>query len=150
MTKIKVIHGPNLNLLGEREPNIYGQVSLEGINAALKKQAEQEGVELEIYQSNVEGEIVNEIQKARQGCQGILINPGAFTHYSIAIRDALAAVKLPAVEVHLSNIYAREEFRQKSIIAPVAVGQISGLGAESYLLGLRGLVKVIREKNNRG
>lgn len=145
MTKILIIHGPNLNLLGEREPEVYGQLSLDNINQALKEQAKQEGVELEIYQSNVEGEIVNEIQKSRLNCQGILINPGAFTHYSIAIRDALAAVKLPVVEVHLSNIYAREEFRQKSMIAPVAAGQISGLGLDSYLLGLKGLAKLAKD-----
>lgn len=146
MTKVLVIHGPNLNLLGEREPDIYGKISLEEINKRLQEVAAEEGADLEIFQSNVEGEIVTAIQRALKDCQGILINPGAFTHYSIAIRDALAAVKLPAVEVHLSNIYAREEFRHKSMIAPVVTGQISGLGVESYLLGLQGLLKVIKKK----
>ena len=142
--KILVIHGPNLNMLGKREKNVYGKVSLEKINAELKKEAKELNVDLEIKQSNIEGELVNYIQKAsKNGAKGILINPAAYTHTSVAIRDAILAIKLPVVEVHLSNIYQREEFRHKSLVAPVAVGQITGFGKESYLLGLRALTKEI-------
>ena len=138
--KILVLHGPNLNMLGKREKNVYGKVSLEKINAELKKEAKELNVDLEIKQSNIEGELVNYIQKAsKNGTKGILINPAAYTHTSVAIRDAILAIKLPVVEVHLSNIYQREEFRHKSLVAPVAVGQITGFGKESYLLGLRAL-----------
>ncbi|NLY88848.1 MAG: type II 3-dehydroquinate dehydratase [Firmicutes bacterium] len=143
--RILVLHGPNLNLLGRREPGIYGRKTLAGINRELEEAAEELGVELRIVQSNHEGELVDEIQKAREDCAGILINPAAYTHSSVALRDALAAVALPAVEVHLSNIYAREEFRRKSLTAPVVLGQISGFGADGYLWGLRALVKKIRE-----
>lgn len=140
-TKILVLHGPNLNMLGKREKNVYGKTSLEKINSELRKKAKDLNVDLEIKQSNIEGELVSFIQKASKSrIKGILINPAAYTHTSVAIRDALLAVKLPTVEVHLSNIYKREEFRHKSLIAPVAVGQISGFGKESYLLGLRALV----------
>ena len=139
--KILVIHGPNLNLLGKREKKIYGKLSLEKINSKLKKSAKELKINLEIKQSNIEGEIVNLVQMAvKNKIKGILINPAAYTHTSVAIRDALLAVKIPTVEVHLSNIYAREEFRQKSLIAPVCLGQISGFGSESYILGLRALV----------
>ncbi|HJV66680.1 MAG TPA: type II 3-dehydroquinate dehydratase [Geomonas sp.] len=138
--KILVLHGPNLNLLGIREPGVYGSTTLQGINEALTELAGELGVELKILQSNHEGVLVDAIQDARQECRGILINPAAYTHTSVAIRDAIAAVDLPAVEVHLSNIHAREAFRTHSYLAPVAVGQISGFGADSYLLGLRGLV----------
>ena len=141
--KILIIHGPNLNLLGEREPGIYGKESLEDINKKLAELATELKVEVETYQSNVEGEIINSLQKARGKFQAIVINPGGYTHTSVAIRDAIAAVKIPTVEVHLSNIYAREEFRQKSVIAPVAAGQVSGFGANSYLLGLRAAVGLI-------
>ena len=138
--KILVLHGPNLNLLGKREKDIYGKVSLEKINSELKSKAKKIGVELEIKQSNIEGEIVNFIQKAsKNGIKGILINPAAYTHTSIAIRDALFAIRIPAVEVHLSNIYSREEFRQKSLTAPACIGQITGFGKESYILGLQAL-----------
>ena len=138
--KILVLHGPNLNMLGNREKNIYGKISLEKINAELKKLAKDLKADLEIKQSNVEGELVNFIQKAsKNGIKGILINPAAYTHTSVAIRDAILATKIPTVEVHLSNIYKREEFRHKSLVAPVAVGQISGFGKESYLLGLKAL-----------
>src|SRR3989339_781881 len=123
--KVLVIHGPNLSLLGERETDVYGKLTLEEINKALLESAKNEGVELEIVQMDSEGEIVEKIGSARKSFQALLINPGAYTHYSIAIRDAVAGVKIPTVEVHLSNIYAREEFRQKSVIAPVAVGQVS-------------------------
>jgi 3-dehydroquinate dehydratase-2 len=139
--KILVLHGPNLNLLGIREPGVYGSTTLEGINLALTALAAELCVELKILQSNHEGTLVDAIQGAMGECQGILINPAAYTHTSVAIRDAVAAVALPTVEVHLSNIHAREAFREHSYLAPVAVGQISGFGADSYLLGLRGLVK---------
>lgn len=139
--KILVLHGPNLNFLGKREKNIYGKLNLENINAELHKLAKAFNVELEVKQSNIEGELVNFIQEAsKNGTGGILINPAAYTHTSVAIRDAILATKLPAVEVHLSNIYAREEFRHKSLVAPVVIGQIAGFGKESYVLGLRALV----------
>ena len=136
MKKILVIHGPNLDLLGKREPDIYGSVTIKKINDALKKMAKTHGVALETFQSNHEGEIVSKIGKAKGRADAIVINPAAYTHTSVAIRDAIAAVKIPTVEVHLSNIYAREKFRHESLIAPVAVGQISGFGAKSYELGL--------------
>lgn len=145
--KILVLHGPNLNLLGKREKNVYGKVSLEKINYELVELSKKLKVKLDIKQSNIEGELVNFIQKAstgaKSGVKGILINPAAYTHTSVAIRDALLAVKIPTVEVHLSNIYSREEFRHKSLIAPVCVGQITGFGLQSYLLGLNALVKAI-------
>ncbi len=137
MKKILVIHGPNLNLLGEREENVYGTTTLEDINKELTALAKELGAEVGFFQSNVEGEIVNEIQRAKGNFGAIVLNPGGYTHYSVAIRDAISAVKVPTVEVHLSNIYSREEFRQKSVIAPVAAGQIAGFGKQSYLLGLR-------------
>ena len=142
--KILLIHGPNLNLLGTRETHVYGNETMESINSRCLKLAEEIGAELEIRQSNSEGEIVDMIQSARGSARGILINPGAYTHYSYAIRDAIAAVDLPAVEVHLSNVHAREDFRRTSVIAPAAVGQVCGFGGESYLLGLRGLVDLLR------
>jgi len=142
--KILMIHGPNLNLLGSRETAVYGDETLDVINEQCAALAKELGVSVEIRQSNSEGEIVDLIQQAAHDANGIVINPGAYTHYSYAIRDALAAVKLPAVEVHLSNIYSREEFRHISVIAPVAAGQISGFGADSYLLGLRAVVGLIR------
>lgn len=146
--KILVLHGPNLNLLGTREPGIYGSVTLEEINYLLKAEADQLGVILSIRQSNHEGVLVDAIHEARVEYQGILINAGAYTHTSVALRDALAAVGLPTVEVHLSNIYQRESFRHHSFIAPVAVGQISGFGAESYRLGLNALVNCLSAKSN--
>ena len=139
--KILVIHGPNLNMLGKREKKIYGKISLEKINSDLKSLAKELNVELKFKQSNVEGELVNFIQEAaRSGTSGILINPAAYTHTSVAIRDALLAAKLPAVEVHISNIYQREEFRHKSLTAPACIGQVTGFGKMSYLLGLMALV----------
>jgi len=137
--KILVLHGPNLNLLGTREPGVYGHTTLQGIDEALSSLAAELCVELRILQSNSEGALVDAIQGALADCDGILINPAAYTHTSVAMRDAIAATALPAVEVHLSNVHAREPFRSHSYIAPVAVGQICGFGAESYLLGLRAL-----------
>ena len=147
MKKILIIHGPNLNLLGQREKDIYGKTTLAEINAILEKLAAQEGIELKIIQSNHEGEIVDTIGQAKkERVDAILINPAAYTHTSVAIRDAILAVSLPTVEVHLSNIYARENFRHTSLIAPVSYGQISGFGAESYVLGLQALINLLTEK----
>ncbi|AFZ31436.1 MULTISPECIES: type II 3-dehydroquinate dehydratase [Chroococcaceae] len=140
MHSILVLHGPNLNLLGQREPEVYGSTTLEDINDLLKKEAKSLGVVVAALQSNHEGSLIDAIHAAREKHQGILINAGAYTHTSVAIRDAIAAVKLPTVEVHLSNIYQREAFRHHSYIAPVVLGQISGFGAESYRLGLQALV----------
>lgn len=142
--KILLIHGPNLNMLGVREPGVYGNDTLDVINQRCMVLAKELNIELEIHQSNHEGEIVDLIQSASKTAKGIVINPGAYTHYSYAIRDALAGVKLPSVEVHLSNIHAREEFRHSSVIAPIAAGQICGFGGDSYLLGIRAIVELIR------
>jgi 3-dehydroquinate dehydratase-2 len=139
--KILVLHGPNLNLLGRREPDIYGSVSLDEINRRIDALARELGVETVIFQSNHEGELVQRIHDAMGVCQALIINPGAYTHTSVALRDAIASTGIPAVEVHLSNIYRREEFRQHSFISGVAVGQIAGFGPESYLLGLRAAVQ---------
>lgn len=137
--KILVLHGPNLNMLGTREPEVYGKMTLDDIDSTLKELACELGVALTIYQSNSEGALVDKIQSAVGSFDGILINPAAYTHTSVAIRDAIAATALPTVEVHLSNIHSREEFRTRSFVAPIAIGQISGFGADSYLLGLRAL-----------
>ncbi|MEI6703169.1 MAG: type II 3-dehydroquinate dehydratase [Deltaproteobacteria bacterium] len=137
--KFLVLHGPNLNLLGKREPEVYGTRTLDDINHSLEKLALELGCSLLFFQTNSEGELINAVQGATVDCDGILINPAAYTHTSIAIRDALSAVALPCVEVHLSNIHNRETFRHKSLIAPVAIGQICGFGSDSYLLGLRAL-----------
>ena len=142
--KVLVIHGPNLQLLGVREPEMYGDATIGEINAGLKAVAAEEGIEVEIVQSNHEGEIVDRIGGAMGRCDAILINPAAYTHTSVAIRDAIASVKIPTVEVHLSNIYAREEFRRASLVAPVAVGQISGFGPRSYYLGLRAIAALLK------
>ena len=142
--KILVIHGPNLNLLGDREPEKYGKRTLNDINAAIKKLAGELGAEVEFFQSNCEGELVTKIQEVKQNFDGILINPAAYTHTSIVLRDAILAVTKPCIEVHLSNIYTREELRHHSYIAPVCVGQISGFGLDSYLLGLRALVNHLK------
>lgn len=135
--KILVVHGPNLNLLGKRIKEIYGDKTLEEINRLLRQLATELGVELVTFQSNSEGALIDFIQKESPAANGIIINPGALTHYGFSLRDALADTNLPVVEVHLSNIYAREEFRQRSVIAPVARGQISGLGWRGYIAALR-------------
>ena len=144
--KIKVIHGPNLNMLGVREVNIYGPMKLEDINKNMEVVAKQNGFDIEFYQSNHEGDIVDAIQESlNEGVDGIIINPAALTHTSISIRDALRAVKLPAVEVHLSNIAAREEFRQKSMISDVVAGTVTGFGPFSYHLGLIAMMQILNE-----
>ncbi|MBI4652263.1 type II 3-dehydroquinate dehydratase [Candidatus Desantisbacteria bacterium] len=141
--KILVIHGPNLNLLGEREPEFYGKTSLESINKKMSDIAEKNNIVLEIYQTNYEGEIVEIIHKKRTWADLIVINPAAYTHTSIAVRDALLAVKIPVIEVHLSNIYSRESFRHKSMISDIALGVISGFGEESYFMALDAAKKII-------
>ncbi len=143
--RVLVIHGPNLQLLGRREAQIYGNATLEEINRRLEEEAARRGVELEVVQSNHEGELVDLIGAAEGRVDAIVINPAAYTHTSVAIRDALAAVPVPAIEVHISNIYRREEFRQRSLIAPVAVGQVCGFGSESYLLGLAAAISLVRQ-----
>jgi len=145
--KILVIHGPNLNLLGRREPDVYGYQTLPEINKRLRELAEKLGAELKIIQSNSEGEIVSFIGENADWADGIVINPAAYTHTSVAIRDAIAAVDLPTVEVHLSNVFRREEFRHFSYISPVASGVICGFGAESYILALEAVVRVISRKS---
>ena len=139
--KVLVIHGPNLNMLGMREPDIYGHQTLKEIDAALQAQADRLGLHIETFQSNHEGDIVDKIQQAHDSFQGIIINPAAYTHTSIAIRDALSVLNIPVVEVHLSNIYNRESFRRTSMISAVVTAQISGLGSQGYLLALDGLAQ---------
>lgn len=141
--KILVIHGPNLNLLGEREPETYGFDTLETINAEIESEAKTLDLSCDFFQSNHEGAIIDEIHNARKCCAGIIINPGAYTHYSYAIRDAISALTIPCIEVHLSNVYSREEFRSKSVIAPVCKAQIAGFGKKGYILALRGLAEMV-------
>jgi 3-dehydroquinate dehydratase-2 len=141
---ILVIHGPNLNLLGKREPDIYGKITLEEINKQLTLLSEELGIAVDFYQSNSEGELVTEIQNAMGNYKALVINPGAYTHTSIALRDAVTGIGLPVVEVHLSNIYKREEFRKKSLLADVVVGQITGFKVDSYLLGLMAAAHLIK------
>ncbi|HTO07848.1 MAG TPA: type II 3-dehydroquinate dehydratase [Myxococcota bacterium] len=142
--KILVLHGPNLNLLGEREPEVYGRTTLAEIDAKLRELASARGAAVDSFQSNHEGALIDRIQSARRTHQAIIINPGGLTHSSVSLRDALAATGLPVVEVHLSNIYAREPFRQHSFVSAIAVGQISGLGAKGYELALDALLERLK------
>lgn len=141
--RVLVLHGPNLNLLGIREPDKYGQLTLEEINRKIMTHAQELNIDVSIFQSNIEGELIEAIQRSLESTDGIIINAAGYTHTSVAIRDALLAVKLPAIEVHLSNIYSREEFRHISFIAPVCIGQITGFGANSYSLALDALNSII-------
>ena len=143
--KILIINGPNLNMLGKRDQNLYGQASLEEIQNSIQVKAESLSVDVVFFQSNSEGALIDFIQSYQSLADGVIINPGALTHYSIALRDALADAAIPVLEVHISNIYAREDWRHLSVIAPIAVGQISGLGTKGYLLGLDCLVSIIHE-----
>ena len=150
MHRILVVHGPNLNLLGTRQPEIYGRVGLAEINAALEKAAGERGAEIRTFQSNNEGAIIDAIHEARGWANAVIINAGAYTHYSHAIADALAAVNLPSVEVHLSNIHAREEWRHHSVLAPVVIGSICGLGWRGYVLALQGLLETLDQDSRPG
>lgn len=146
MKKILIIHGPNLNLLGEREPNVYGSETMQTINQSAVETAKSNGMECDCFQSNHEGEIIDKLHSARLEYDGIVLNAGAYTHYSYAIRDAIAAIKIPVIEVHMSNIHKREEFRHNSVISPVCVGQICGFGSNSYILGVLALKNIIADK----
>ncbi len=141
-----VLHGPNLNLLGSREPETYGKLTLEEINQRLQESATQLGLEVRCHQSNQEGALIDILHGAQQWASGAVFNPGGYAHTSVALRDAVAAIHLPVVEVHLSNVFAREEFRQRSLIAPVCLGSISGFGWRSYQLGLMALAEWLKEK----
>ncbi len=143
--KVVVIQGPNLNMLGHREQNIYGPMKLEDIHKQMQGFAEQNGIQIEFFQSNLEGEIVDRIQECMGEANGVIINPAAYTHTSIAIRDAIAAVQIPTIEVHLSNIYQREEFRHKSLIAPVCAGQITGFGPFGYHMAMISITQIMNE-----
>ncbi len=139
---ILVIHGPNLNLLGEREPGIYGEASIDSLNSSIIDRAKEQGLKCEIFQSNHEGAIIDKLHAAREKFDGVIINAGAYTHYSYAIRDAIAAIKIPCIEVHISNVFARDEFRAKSVIAPVCKGSICGFGFGSYYLAVQAMAEL--------
>jgi len=145
--RILIIHGPNLNQLGQRDTEFYGTKTLEEIDALLGDEAMALGIDIDTFQSNGEGELINLIQKEAPEAHGIIVNPGALTHYGLSLRDALADIGIPVIEVHLSNIYAREDFRRNSVIAPVAKGQISGLGWRSYVIALRAMADELREQS---
>ena len=147
--KILIINGVNMNMLGVREPDKYGTMTLKDLEKSLYSYSFELGIDIETLQSNFEGEIVEKIQSAYGNVDGIVINPAAYTHTSVAIRDAIAAVNIPAVEIHMTNIHSREDFRHNSLIAPVCIAQISGFGAQSYKLGLKGLVEFLKDKNNK-
>ena len=148
MTAILVLHGPNLNLLGMREPEIYGNLTLDEIDRRLVTLGRELQIEVRCKQSNYEGGLIDALQEARTWAQGVILNAGGYTHTSVALRDAIAAIEIPVVEVHLSNVDAREEFRHSSLISAVCRGKVSGFGWRSYLLGLRGLVEILREKDD--
>ena len=145
MAGILVLHGPNLNLIGQREPEIYGRMTLIEIDQRLKKKGEEFGIEVRTLQANGEGALIDALHEAQSWASGVVFNPGGYTHTSVALRDAVAAITLPVIEVHISNVYAREEFRHQSLISPVCAGKITGFGWRSYLLGLQALAWMINE-----
>jgi 3-dehydroquinate dehydratase-2 len=145
--KILVINGPNLNLLGEREPGVYGEGSFEQLNLDILETAKKLGLKCEVFQSNHEGEIIDKLHNCRTNCSGVVINAGAYTHYSYAIRDAISAIKIPCIEVHISNVFARDEFRSHSVISAVCAGTICGLGRNGYFLAMRALADMFENKN---
>lgn len=144
--RILVLHGPNLNLLGVREPEIYGTLTLNELEAEMRRAAEARGVEVQFFQSNQEGILIDRLHQARSWADAVLLNAGGLTHTSVSLRDAVVGIGIPVIEVHLSNIYARETFRRRSLIAPVAVGQISGFGSFGYLLGLEAAIHVVKQQ----